>query len=841
MRSNICDQTIVEVESIERSGVIQPTRIKRLSIRSLRRFTKFTSYFKIICEHCLAEFGRLKKRTDRIDVRLHGYFYALMIGVVCCFAQLAYFMLWQSLFAANLGAIWPADTGLVLVVIILIVDRSRYRMELHYDDAEKQRLIRENTSKRLVIALFFLFSALLIRTVVWNPFVSSLCICLTKTWIVYMFALSLLWASSRYSTAQQGTVLAERRIAFVFVASSIISGLAVVGACAGWQLYFEPEKYYEQYDLTVYTVKLAASYFVGVFLFAPLALTVKATNLNKLWRRRLRVIAVLCIITTIVVIEIIIPPLLINTTLFYGDTVNYLAHFLCFPLVIACGLLIGHLGYKLSNCVLGCSGLYVILRSADSGTQEQLDQVMLKVIKLMIFVLVIFFTALAFAAIQMEKRKAYQETLIAKQQAELSNLQKTRFMSFLCHELRNPLHAILNMVEFIHDETDINTDNNSNSDVESRTVVKYEDFKSMTQAIKVSTEYMSNLINDVLDSGKFESGKVQLDSIPTDVRELSQKIVKPIVEQLKLKGVEFDLRIADGLPAHILIDPTRFQQILLNMLSNAAKFTQSGGQIVCSLTSVASSLSQSSPGHYIDFIVQVRDTGIGMSQEEVDGLFQPYAQASVSTSRVFGGSGLGLSIVKQIVDLMHGTIDVQSQVGKGSTFTITIPVEYCLLNKANNPQSTESLQKSSDSHLSNDFGTQISQNKAILVVDDSQINRAIIVRMLKSIEFTNITEADNGRSAVDLIKQGAHYDLVLMDIQMPVMTGFEAIELIRNELGLGKSDLPVVAITANLVNQNHNDQYEIDSLAAFNDVYGKPFKKDQLVHILQKYDLFSKN
>lgn len=103
-------------------------------------------------------------------------------------------------------------------------------------------------------------------------------------------------------------------------------------------------------------------------------------------------------------------------------------------------------------------------------------------------------------------------------------------MSFLCHELRNPLHAILNMVEFIHDETDINTDNNSNSDVESRTVVKYEDFKSMTQAIKVSTEYMSNLINDVLDSGKFESGKVQLDSIPTDVRELSQKIVKPIVE-----------------------------------------------------------------------------------------------------------------------------------------------------------------------------------------------------------------------------------------------------------------------------------------------------------------------
>ncbi|KAI3638560.1 hypothetical protein MIR68_003058 [Amoeboaphelidium protococcarum] len=840
MRSHICDQSIVEVEPIERSGIIQPTRIKRLSTRSLRRFTKFTSYFKIVCEHCLAEFCRLKKRTDRIDVRLHGYFYALMIGVVCCIAQLAYFMLWQSLFAANLGAIWPADTGLVLVVIVLIVDRSRYSAELHYDDAEKQRLIRENTSKRLVIALFFLFSALLIRTVVWNPFVSSLCVCLTKTLIVYMFALAILWASFRYSTAQQGTVLAERRIAFVFVASSIISGLAVVGACAGWLLYFEPEKYYEQYDLIVYTVKLAASYFVGTFLFAPLALTVKATNLKKLWRRRLRVIAVLCIIATIVVIEIIIPPLLINTTLFYGDTVNYLAHFLCFPLVIACGLLIGHLGYNLSNCVLGCSGLYVILRSADSGTQEQLDQVMLKVIKLMIFVLVIFFTALAFAAIQLEKRKAYQETLIAKQQAELSNLQKTRFMSFLCHELRNPLHAILNMVEFIHDETDINTNSNG-SDIESRTVAKYEEFKSMTQAIKVSTEYMSNLINDVLDSGKFESGKVQLDSIPTDVRELSQKIAKPIVEQLKLKGVEFDLRIADGIPAYILIDPTRFQQILLNMLSNAAKFTQSGGQIVCSLTSVASCLSQSSPADYIDFIVQVRDTGIGMSQEEVDGLFQPYVQASVSTSRVFGGSGLGLSIVKQIVDLMHGTINVQSQVGQGSTFTVTMPVESCLLSQATNPQSPESQQKSSDSHQSNSFGTQISQNKAILVVDDSQINRAIIVRMLKSIEFTNITEADNGRSAVDLIKQGAHYDLVLMDIQMPVMTGFEAIELIRNELGLGKQDLPVVAVTANLVNQNYNDQYEIDSLAAFNDVYGKPFKKEVLVHILQKYDLLSMN
>ncbi|KAI8620388.1 histidine kinase-like ATPase [Chytriomyces sp. MP71] len=230
--------------------------------------------------------------------------------------------------------------------------------------------------------------------------------------------------------------------------------------------------------------------------------------------------------------------------------------------------------------------------------------------------------------------------------------QKTSFMAFLCHELRNPLHALVNVSSLVRESLTLTHEQNE-----------------LFDAIEASASYMSELINDVLDTSKFEAGKMKLEYLPVDFKKLVQVVTLPLRESLRARNVDFTC-IVDNIPAIISIDPTRIKQVIVNLLSNAVKFTSNGGSITCAFS--CERISNCTQDMQLKFYV--KDSGIGMADNVVKNLFVPFHQAHVSTTREYGGTGLGLAICKKIVDLMGGKIIVTSVKNVGTTFSVEIPV-----------------------------------------------------------------------------------------------------------------------------------------------------------------------
>jgi CheY-like chemotaxis protein len=226
-------------------------------------------------------------------------------------------------------------------------------------------------------------------------------------------------------------------------------------------------------------------------------------------------------------------------------------------------------------------------------------------------------------------------------------------------ELRNPLHAILNVSTFLREHPQLKPEQ-----------------LQLCDAICASSYYMSDLINDVLDTAKFEAGKVSLEVLPVNFNDMVQQLVLPIRENLKTKSIGFKVDIDNQIPELLDLDPTRFKQVLSNLLSNAVKFTPKNGEITfharCEPRKEHHQVHCAS--HLYWLIIEIEDSGIGISPENVEKLFKPYEQATISTSREYGGTGLGLAICKQIIDLMNGTVCVESEIGKGSKFIVKVPV-----------------------------------------------------------------------------------------------------------------------------------------------------------------------
>lgn len=404
--------------------------------------------------------------------------------------------------------------------------------------------------------------------------------------------------------------------------------------------------------------------------------------------------------------------------------------------------------------------------------------------------------------------------LKAKEEAETANKSKSLFLANMSHEFRTPLNAIIGFNKLA---------------LKTNLSDKQRDF---IQKVSLSSETLLSLINHILDYSKIEAGKIEVEYIEFDLPTLIKKIEAIFSIQAQSKHINFHVDIDKFLPGRLIGDPLRIEQILLNLCNNAIKFTEAG---TVTLNVHIDSKSENSS----ELQISVVDTGIGISPEQQVNLFQSFQQADSSMTRKFGGTGLGLVICKQLVELMHGHITLASEVNKGSRFDVTIPVEI-VKNSMKVPAddinryfaSDNSLISNDNSEASQDMSTMKSSANTltglrILVVEDVEMNRQLAGMILTDSGAT-VEFAVNGEQALEILSANEHFDTVLMDINMPVMDGHEATREIRKLSTL--KTLPIIAMTANVSPEDINKCLE----AGMNAHTPKPLDEDLLIDTILK-------
>lgn len=380
---------------------------------------------------------------------------------------------------------------------------------------------------------------------------------------------------------------------------------------------------------------------------------------------------------------------------------------------------------------------------------------------------------------------AQKEKQVAEETAHL----KQQFLANMSHEIRTPMNAIVGMTRLLMDK-------------EPRTdQVKY------LKAIQQSADNLLVIINDILDLSKIEAGKIIIEQTDFVLGEMLNSLKDMLMFKAEEKGLQFNVSLDEKIPHRLSGDPTRINQVLINLAGNAIKFTEKG------CVSVSAELQQQdNKQSYIKF--EVADTGIGISPDYVEKIFESFTQAGTDIARKFGGTGLGLTISKQLVDLMRGEIKVTSELGKGTKFTVIVP----LLESSN--QEVESKEPVIDDAKRKKLAA-----LKILLAEDNEFNRMVAEDTLKEIlPGLHVDIAVNGQDAVDKVKTG-HYDIVLMDIQMPVMDGVEATRQIRNNLDHPAKDTRIIAMTANVLQEDVQKYFDI----GMNAYVSKPFHPDELL------------
>jgi len=359
-----------------------------------------------------------------------------------------------------------------------------------------------------------------------------------------------------------------------------------------------------------------------------------------------------------------------------------------------------------------------------------------------------------------------EELAAAKLAADAANSAKSDFLSRMSHDIRTPLNGIIGFTDLA-----IKEENNAKKD-------------EYLGKIRTSGKLLSELVDDILELSRIESGKMTLDREAVDGVELGALVINAVSQEAESRGIRLNADTATYPNETVLVDKLKFQKIMLNLLSNAIKYTEPGGTV--SMT--VSILDPPVEGRNRRIVVE--DTGIGMNREFLDKIFEPFTQENRPEANHVQGTGLGLSIVKKIVDRMEGQITVESEIGKGSKFTVDLPVEV--------------VEKSSYSQKKNTVSATVDfTGVRILLCEDNELNREIATVLLEE-RGIELHSAKDGAEGVKLFSESesGYYDMILMDIRMPVMDGFEAISAIRNMNRDDAKVIPVIAMTADAFSEN---------------------------------------
>ena len=421
--------------------------------------------------------------------------------------------------------------------------------------------------------------------------------------------------------------------------------------------------------------------------------------------------------------------------------------------------------------------------------------------------------------------------------AKHANEMKSEFLANMSHEIRTPMNGIIGMVEMLA-ETKLSAEQ-----------------QEYVDNIKVSNEHLLAIINGILDLSKVESGKMTIDSIPMNISSLCNEVVSLFAVKARQRGLTLDYHYTEALSPYIKGDPVRIKQIMVNLVNNAIKFTREGGRVTIDVKHMENNPCEDKYGnhksicshelqveqasHYntddrgsvnhqdMTLCIEVTDTGVGIKPESLEAIFDAYDQANKSTHRLYGGTGLGLSVCKSLVELMGGYIEVDSAVGIGTTFTVLLPLP---------PIDEAHYENWQDS---NDFGMTEPSHELIghiLLVEDDSVNAKIAKKALNNSGHT-VTHVGDGQQAIEIFALNPElYDVILMDHHMPIMDGVQA-TIKLHELYDPQALPPIIALTANAMDGERKKYLDV----GMQDYCTKPFKQEQLNALVQYWLMYKQS